>query len=104
MGIVVDRIGLLMAACGADEHLDIGLEGGDGLDRLEPQLAMAVLAMQRGRRLNQVPHRVSFRSTGFAAKQGRSNGSGQFDRWEAERLEVSVSVHGKRLIHIQPIC
>ena len=60
----------LMPAFCADEYLGIQFEDRvGGLNQLEPQFAIAEVAVQRGWRLDEVTHVISFRSTCFGARQ-----------------------------------
>ena len=64
----------LMPAFCADEYLGIQFEDRvDRLNQLEPHFAIAVIAVQRGRRLDKVTHVISFRSTCFGVKKGTFN-------------------------------
>ena len=67
--VVNHHIRLLMSAFCADEYLGIQFEDRVGrLNQLEPQFAIAEVAVHRGWRLDKVTHVISFRSTCFGAR------------------------------------
>ena len=70
-GMVVNyHMRLLMPAFCADEYLGIQFEDRVGrLNQLEPQFAIAEVAVQRGWRLDKVTHVISFRSICFGARK-----------------------------------
>jgi len=79
-GMVVNHyVRLLMPAFRADEYLGIQFEDRVGrLNQLEPQFAIAEVAVQRGWRLDKVTHVISFRSICFGArKRDAQTGPGQ---------------------------